>query len=162
IRLGEQCFENCGAKTTSGDAANREEMRRKVRILILNSAQHGRSPISSTNSAAFGGNDVKRMLRLGLIVFLHQIVPFLERFQNIESTYFLQRSSPNDMVVVPVAEKNAQQDEDGDNWKLPTTAQVNKQTANGDPRGRSQKQYCSHAQPLRHSNRIGGEENEKQ
>src|SRR5206468_3024687 len=54
------------------------------------------------------------MLRLGWIVFLHQIVPFLERFQNIESAYFLQRSGPNDMVVVPVAEKKGQQDKDGD------------------------------------------------
>ena len=73
------------------------------------------------------------MHRLGRIVFLHQLVPFLERLQNIDSVYRLQRSGPNDMVVVPVAEKKGQQDKDGDHWKLPTTTEVNKQTANGDP-----------------------------
>ena len=137
-------------------------MRRKVRILILNSTQHGRSPISSTNSASFGSNDIKRMRRLGWIVFLHQLVPFLERLQNIESFYLLQRNGSNDMVVIPITEKKSQQDKHGNHWKLPATTEVNKQTANGDPRGSSQKQYCSHAQPLGHSNRIGGEENEKQ
>src|SRR5436190_16595449 len=65
------------------------------------------------------------------------------------------------MVVVPQAEKQSKQNENRDDRELPAAAEKNKETSEGDPRGRSQKQDRAHAEPLSDQDRSNGKGDKK-
>src|SRR5207249_11647728 len=65
------------------------------------------------------------------------------------------------MVVVPQAEEQRKQNNNCDDRELPAAAEENKETSEGDRRGRCQKQDRAHAEPLTDQNGSDGEGDEK-
>src|SRR5205823_1425888 len=137
-------------------------MRRKVRILILKPAQDSSSPVSGANSTSFRRDDKESVRRPGSIAFLRKLKPAVKGLDDIQAVYFLSRDGPDNVVIIPEAEKHRGQDEDGDYWKLPAASEVDQQAAGTDPGSSGQKQDRAHPQPVRHRNGIYGEDDKKQ
>src|SRR5437764_6668787 len=108
-------------------------MRREVWILILKATEDRGSPISGANSTAFSSDNKERVRRPGSIAFLRKLKPAVKRLDDIEAVYFLSRDGPDNMVIIPEAEKHRSQDEDRHYWKLPAASEVDQEAAGTDP-----------------------------
>src|SRR4030095_12454891 len=75
VGLGEECIEDGRAETSTGNSADGEKMRRKIRIRILNAAKNGGSPVSRPNSTPLGRDDKEWMQRPSPVVFFCQTIP---------------------------------------------------------------------------------------
>ena len=99
-------------------------MRREVWILILRATEDRGSPISGANSTAFSSDNKERVQRPSSIAFLCKLKPAVKGLDDIQAVYFLPRDGPDNVVIIPEAEKHRGQNENGDYWKLPAASEV--------------------------------------
>ena len=78
VWLGQQSFKDGYAEAAARYAIDRKQMRSKVRIFVLNFAEHCHGPVCCPDSAALRGDDVKWMRFAASLIF-NQDIPVIER-----------------------------------------------------------------------------------
>ncbi len=66
-------------------------------------------------------------------LIFYQRIPIVECLQYIETIRLLRWRQANDVVVVPKAEDQSEDNKKSDDRELPNATQINKKTAKGDP-----------------------------